>query len=224
MVDDLTGFGKISQSIEQATKEVRQLSYDFLDPPVKEAGQWIAERIRFYRVSSAISTLTKARQQLQSAGLPVKSVDLKTFLPLIEFSSLEEDPDMIERWAGLLASAATNTSSVTSYVHILNQLTPRDARVLDSVLQTSEPAMSVENTQYYAVSTAFLTEATQTPIDQMLIILGNLVRLGLVQRMSKHSPALVWGNPPLGALKEDMVGLTPLGRGFLEACVGPDIP
>jgi len=84
MVDDLTGFGKIAQSIEQVTKEVRQLSYDFLDPPVKEAGQWIAERIRFYRVSSAISTLTKARQKLESAGLPVKSVDLKTFLPLMQ--------------------------------------------------------------------------------------------------------------------------------------------
>jgi Abortive infection alpha len=50
-------------------------------------------------------------------------------LPIIESASLEDNPTIQDTWSGLLASASDRTNELSpSYVEILKQLTPIDAR------------------------------------------------------------------------------------------------
>lgn len=220
-MDDLIGLGKISKSIEHGTKEIRQLAYDFLNPAVKEAGQLIAEKVRFFRFSHAIETMKLAKQKVLCAGLSMHSVDLKTLLPLLEGASLEDDPDMVDKWAGLLASASTSEDSLVSFVHILREISPIDAKVLDLVGRLSSHAMQINKFQYYGIFVSELEIESGLKDHSLIPVLGNLVRLGLVQRVYEQ-PAMTWGEIPLGAGINEMAGLTPLGAAFLTACFGPD--
>ena len=61
---------------------------------------------------------------------------LEALLPLLESAALEEEDDLSSKWAALLANAATPDSPVDiypSFPHILSQLSPREARVLDGI-------------------------------------------------------------------------------------------
>lgn len=220
MCSDVTGLGKLGESIEKGTKEIRQLAYDFLAPSVKEAGQLIADKVRFTRFSSAIKTFERARELLSDAGLKPMSVDLKTIVPLIEYCSLEEEPEMIERWAGLLATASSGSVSVISYVHILVELGPMSARALSEINSKSEMVMEIGSYQYYGVLTHKVRDALGIDQQPFLSITGDLVRLGLIQRVYKEA-AMTWGNVPLGTQENDLAGLTPLGAQFLQSCLGP---
>ena len=136
MVNDLVGIGKLAESIEKGTKEIRQLTYDFLAPSVKEAGQLIADkinRIKFNKLSNPIQAMEEAKAMIKAAGIQQKPVDLKIFMPLIEFCSLEEDHDMVSRYAGLLASAAIGGMMLPAFVRILSELSADEAMILDYI-------------------------------------------------------------------------------------------
>ena len=80
--------------------------------------------------------LAKAQKMLNDAGVSPTSVSLKTLLPLLEGAALEEEDDLLTKWAALLANAANPKSPFPiypSFPHILSQFSPRDARVLDAI-------------------------------------------------------------------------------------------
>lgn len=220
-MDDLTGLGKVSESIERGTKEIRQLSYDFLSPSVKEAGKLIADKIRYFRLKNAIETMKKAKNKVSSAGLSLNHVELKTLLPLLEGASLEDHSDMVEKWAGLLSSASVSDKSMVSFVYILKELSPADANVLDAIGHYSKNAMQISAYQYYGILLTDLETKIEINRDSLILTLGNLVRLGLIQRVYEKA-AMTWGEIPLGTGENEMAGLTPIGVSFLAACYGPD--
>lgn len=80
-----------------------------------------------------IRLLERAQDHLREAGRDPREVEWNVLFPLLDAGSLEEDPDMADRWAALLANAADpGTSEVTpSFPEILKQLTTTEARVLD---------------------------------------------------------------------------------------------
>ena len=219
-MEDLAGIGKLSESIEKGTREIRQLAYDFLSPGVKEAGQLIAEKIRFYSLPNSISALKKAKKQIYESGLFLHPVDLKTLVPLLEYASLEDDESMVDKWAGLLASAATFDTPMTAYVHILAELSANDAKTFDFICNTAELSTETDDIQIHGVRVQTILESLELEKIQLLPIIGNLGRLGLVQRVLSDG-AMFWGEPPLGAPKNEVIGPTSLGQCFIQACRGP---
>lgn len=145
MVNDMAGIGKITESIEKGTKELRQLCYDFLAPSVKEAGLSIADKIKFYRFSNAVQAMQKASEIIKSAGIIQEPVGLKIFMPLMECCSLEEDQGMVSKWAGLLASAATGGMVLPSFVRILSDLSPDEAKMIEYIKTNGKEFVAVYN-------------------------------------------------------------------------------
>src|SRR5581483_8884885 len=78
--------------------------------PLVEAGEWGRDIIRRQRVTTQIKTIIRANEMLRDAGLPPHAVSLKVLVPLLDGASLEsdDDPTMAERWAALLANAASD--------------------------------------------------------------------------------------------------------------------
>ncbi len=151
--------------------------------PAREGLEWVADVIRGRRARTQIKVLTKTAEALTEAGLTAKVVPDKTLVPLLEFAGLEEeDDDMIERWANLLASAATasDAPAMPSFPDILRQLTQEEVRALDYLVGT-EGAIYSSFTFAVARETAKLRDEN----------LDNLERLGLV-RFSERRRAAVW--------------------------------
>ncbi len=216
MVDDLVGLGKLAESIEKGTKEVRQLAYDFLAPAVKEAGQSIGDRIKFNRFSNAIQAMKKANEMIKAADIQQTPVNLKTFMPLIELCSLEEDYHMVTKWAGLLASAASGGMVLPSFVRILSDLSPDEARIIDYIYNHREKNDLISNP---GLDKQKLIIAIGLQEEEYGVRILNLLRLRLIEEVTGDGNLYRPGYGDWSAVGQ--VGLTALGEAFISACNGP---
>ncbi|KGK91176.1 hypothetical protein DP73_04885 [Desulfosporosinus sp. HMP52] len=228
-MNDLTGLGKVAESVDSVTKELRQLIYEFLSPGTKGAGEYIADKVRYLRFMNSVRAMQKAKVILESMGVDNVHIELRNLVPLIEKCSLEEDDTLIDKWANLIASAVVDKSFSPSYISILSSLSPIESLVLDTISRNSRPIMKMGIYQYYGVELHILVDKSNCVRADLVGVLSNLERLGLILRVFENEPALMFGNPPIGTMQSELIGLTPLGGRFILACdrkleVGNGIP
>ena len=160
--------------------------------------------------------MKEATEMIKAAGVQQKPVDLKTFMPLIEFCSLEEDHDMVSKWAGLLASAASGGMVLPSFVRILSDLSPDEARVIDYIYIHRKKTYVVPSS---GVDKEDLKIAIGLPEEEYGVRILNLLRLRLIEQVT--TDATPW-RPGYGDwCAGGQVGLTALGEAFISACKGP---
>ena len=169
MPEDLVGIGKAVAGISNLTKEVREFILSLLGPSAEEMGQLLADKIKYLRLKNAVRTFQKAQQLLHDQGIEPNAVNLKIFIPILEGSSLEENEDLVSKWAALLASAAAGDPIHPSYPKILGELTPEDARLLDYIYAKNPDEKAV-------FSFSDLMEKSELSNDQCASSLESLFR------------------------------------------------
>jgi vacuolar-type H+-ATPase subunit H len=208
---DLTGIGTASQALESATREARELIYEFLSPVAKESGRYIADKIRVVRIANITKMLNKAKKKLDAQSVPISPIALKIFVPILEGCSLEEEDGMIEKWANLLSAAASSARVLPSYIRILADLTPQEARILDKTFdQSSMEPMKVGD----------LHTVDSLTDEQFLNAILNLQRLELLAMKFKETTFLA-GGVPVATKDTDLIGLTLFGRRFAQVVCRP---
>ena len=90
----------------------------------------IGNQARVYRVKNAIKTAEKTKRILKDAGLNPGPVPTRLLLPILDACSVEDNNDLQERWAALLASASQEADLSPSFIETLKQLTPEEANIL----------------------------------------------------------------------------------------------
>jgi hypothetical protein len=183
--------------------------------PAAQAGEWLATEIRYRRFRRQIKILTRTTEMLDEAGIPyeaIRPVDLTVLVPLLESGSLQEDDSMTDRWAALLAAAATNPDGVPpSYPELLRQLTPREAAFLDRMYEQVGEAWLHSDHEPEVIAGHL-----GMPTDRLMILVDNLLRLRLLK-----SRAPVYPSDSPGGTR---VLLTALGHDFVSACRPPAAP
>lgn len=103
--------------------------------PFSESQGLRADQIRLQREDVAIAIAKKARERIAIEKVPIHSVPNKVLIPLIEAASLEDidDDSMVEMWANLLASAATDDGVEPRLVGILKELRKPQAELLERI-------------------------------------------------------------------------------------------
>jgi hypothetical protein len=129
---------KLWQSLPNipGTKIAEDFLREIVIPPAAEFGQLLADPIRSFRFANQVRILVKAKEKLKANGISPDKVSLKVLVPLLENGSLEESPDMVERWATLLATAANPSPKhqvTTADVETLRLLSPNAAVILDII-------------------------------------------------------------------------------------------
>jgi len=131
---DKEGLELASQSLNGILGTAKDFLEKLLGPAAEEAGQILGDKIKFYRVRNMLKVLERSKRLLEEQGLNPKAVSLKALFPLLDHASLEEDAGLQEKWAALLANAASSTSELSpAFPEILKQLSPAEARLLDGV-------------------------------------------------------------------------------------------
>src|SRR5258705_12416554 len=100
-----------------------------------EFGVYLTEKIKelAHRRGRVIE---KAAEALEAANVEAQEVPIKLLAPIIEKAGLEENADLSNRWAALLANAAHPTRSsfvLPIFPHILSLLSPEDALLLELI-------------------------------------------------------------------------------------------
>lgn len=218
MAEDLTGVGKVAEAAERGTREMRELVRDFLGPAAAEVGQYLADKVRIYRFNAVLRALRKAKEKIASSGVDAHPIDLKRLIPMLEGASLEEDEDLVSRWAGLIASTATHGDTIPAFADILKQLSPEEARMLDYIFDNAAP-IPVVSEQDPGVDKTALHGASGLDQEPFLVRVQNLHRLELIVQLTTGGLEPVRGFRGWGP--KGHVGLTALGEAFVSACRGP---
>jgi hypothetical protein len=90
---------------------------------------------------NAAQVWQKAQEMARDTGGQPQPVPLKTLVQLLQYASLEEDAELQERWAALLANAAVRDvakANGSTFSEILRQLTPNEAKFLDALYDDGE--------------------------------------------------------------------------------------
>jgi hypothetical protein len=198
---------------EEVTPEVSRFMGTVAGSPSLEVGELIAEQIRAWRFQREIKHVKKAMKQLDDAGMSPSAVPLRTLAPLIEGGSLESDDSMSDRWASLLANAASGERDVPpSFPGVLRELEPVQAQLLDQTYDLSmQIAPDLRHT--HGLDRRSLLRGMGLTVEEYAYHVDNLIRLRLVRSLST-----------LQGDDSRVVALTEFGRAFVRACRPPAQP
>lgn len=182
-----------STLVEKGLDGIKSFAEKLVGGAIEEAGLLLTERVRLRRLKNQIKILEKAQKIAEDANMDIKQINLKILVPLLEYSSLEEDETMQDMWAKLLSNYADSTKRYTStiYPFILNQIMIEDINYLVGI-------RGFKQRQYKQFEVSGVT-------------IANLTRLGLIHEIS--TAGFVYdGERPI------YYAITELGIDFLNAC------
>lgn len=208
--------------------------------PLRKTGEIISDlldgclgiKVKEWRYKRIADTILKARQYLHDKGVDPRIVPLKVLHPLLESASLEDNENIQEKWAALLANAADPKKSNDihlSYIQILKQLSPIQAKILDdyySLYQEIEEKIRWERTGFghkseFKVFKRDVCNNTDLSPEEFDLIVCDLIRLNLLQLPGLTDAVISdTGNKklPLVIKTYEFVQLKPLGEGFVKGC------
>jgi len=205
-----------------AVEEAKGLLNKFLGPAFNEAGAMLGNNVRMFRLREEIKLLRKAEQILSEEGLEPKAVNMRVLLPLLDTAVLEDNEDMAERWASLLASAANpnnKTALEASFIEILKQLVPSHAFVLDVFYEQIKrdklpPEKWAERGYVFSDLKGFL----QRDVPQFDVAIDNLLRLHLVAYPTPNLGIANGHEVRVQVTSSNILCATSLGYAFVSAC------
>lgn len=175
-----------------------------LGPSIREISETWGDSFKLRRFKNQVNILLKAQKILEEKNLDPKKVELKILVPMLEFSSLEEDENLQKRWANLIANIVTlegNLLLKQNSLDILKKISSEEAKFLDHLFIQikNQRYTKFEKQRTYQVSTKY-TKPEDYPLHSFLfkvsklsiinnittqaeldLMLSNLVALGLVK-------------------------------------------
>jgi hypothetical protein len=183
---------------------------------MREISASIADRVRARRMRAQIRLLEQAQDHLREAGRDPREVKWNVLFPLLEAGSLEEDPDMVERWAALLANAADPEVSEVppSFPEILKQLSPTEARILDGAFgMLANPGREDAIVHGARIRLAFSLDDTTYALAVENLYRQRLLMPAVTKLSFVDPPDLRFATDTV-----ETVMLTALGEAFVRAC------
>jgi len=120
---------------KQILDKAEKLISTIFGPSAKELGELFADKIRYKRLKNQVTIFSKTADLLEKNNLQAKELNLKTLVPLIEQSSLEEDEILQTKWANLIANMCSSieTGLEPKLVKTLSNLSAIEAQALDFI-------------------------------------------------------------------------------------------
>jgi hypothetical protein len=211
---------------------VKEFLGKVLMPSAEASGQLLAQPLQEWhkrRVARATSLVLEAAAQLENAGSPPQPVPGRILMPLLEKGSLEEDADLQNHWAALLANAAAGTvKMLPAFVEILGQLTPIQARILEW-MDSLKQDVQLDRLIWPEVSRRDIERRFHLSPQDFALLFTDMHRLQLIEgreelpRMSLDRDNVetivnTLINLAGSRVMYDLVSLTALGIAFVAAC------
>ncbi len=218
------GAKAVHKALELAEKAGGFLGRVF-GPSLEDGVGLVHDRIRFYRITRFYELRDKTEAILAERGvIHPRPVPPKIALPLLEAATREDSDYLHDLWAQLLANAMdAGAKPVTrSFIGILEQFEPNDARLLEFVYRsTHEERSTISPHRLGAGSLTYelgeLADAMGMPKEDCELSLFNLDRLGCLSVNVTH----VEDKPDdtYRPIHRFFVSLTALGKATVEACM-----
>lgn len=162
-----------------------EILQDFMNkiagPAAEEFGLALQDKAKLYRYKNLLKILEKAKKYAEESNSDIREIPLRTLIPMFEGASLENNENLADKWAALIANAATRDSIIEnhpSYAQILREMSPNDALLLDAIYKKKQ-ALNWQNfKEKYSIENSLTLES-------VAFSYYNLFRLGLIHNSSK---------------------------------------
>ncbi|CAM4387975.1 Abi-alpha family protein [Flavobacterium terrigena] len=126
-----------STAVEKGIDLVKGFVEKLVGSTLEETGLLMSDKIRLFRLKNQIKMLSKAQEICIQNNISIKQISLKTLVPLLEYSSLEEDNTLQEKWCNLLVNIVSEKERFESSVfpYILSQLSTNEVIELDDLFE-----------------------------------------------------------------------------------------
>lgn len=163
---------------------------------IEEAGLYFGDKVRVRRLTNQIKIFSEAKRIAEENNISIKQIDLKILVPLLEFSSLEEDETLQQKWSNLIVNFSDESQNYESSIFpfILSQLNKSDVEAFDS--------FKIYNDKFKFCA----------GVINSRIVKDNLSRLGLIEE--HRSAGSGYNEIPVGHKHRR----TELGIQFYECC------
>jgi hypothetical protein len=226
----------VKESVKQAFAPVQDIVTRLLGPAATQVGLTLEDFFRVVRFKNAVRLLEDVKQFAATYDLTLNAVAPSLLFPILDAASLQDDGYLHQQWVALLANAAASPDSVhPSFIEVLRQLTPKDARLLNE-LYDSCAGRRDRKVQPWVGSVTWAERegrkaAGENPEEQF----QNLIRLGLIDteyklddrkikvKFPKHSGVLSTGGrgTKVDAKLDSGDYLTDFAIRFVKACRAP---
>jgi len=189
----------------------------FIDGPLGQVSGIIEDRLRYSRLERKVRLFDKATEFLKRRGLngPTAAIPLKIALPLLEAGSIEDDNDIQDIYAQILANAADETFELKikrTYIDVLQNLSGLEIDILRQIYSLNFDEIWSEGVWTTKLPTALLRKRPEQenlrPPKDVEIALANMFRLGLINRGSTYGGAEIYSR----------VTPTLFGQEFVQIC------
>lgn len=115
------------------------LAKGFLDkliiPAVEETGLLLKDKVTLWRFKNQVKVINKTKSFCEKHNINPKTISLKLLCPLLEYSSLEEDENLQDKWAILLTNMVDSEQNIENHVfpYILSQISSNEFVFLEDV-------------------------------------------------------------------------------------------
>ena len=194
--------------------------------PIQEVSGMITDRLRFVRWRRLVAMSDEVTRLLADRGVhDTRAVPPKLALPILEESSLEENPELQQLWNHLLANAMDpkfNGELRYGFVDMIKNITGIEVRILNEfygVLHREGHTGDLTKVTNYHLKKEQIMQMVGIDASTYQVSIFNLMRMQCV------GPAILrggisMGDEPVTIYKgSDAVVLTPLGLRFVEACI-----
>jgi hypothetical protein len=180
----------------------------------------IGDKLAYYRLERAIDLQHKVEEKLKAKGVNAKKyVPVSFGLPIFEKATVEEDNNVQQLWANLLANSMdpNYSSKITrNFVSILADVEAIDARILNMVVREFEAMQPDQRAKSLFVLTK-LQANLGISLEECENSVRNLMRLGLLKARTVQG-GMTFGEHTVSAYKDtEMFGVTGLGIAFHKA-------
>ena len=199
---------------------IKNILTRLLGPIADEIGEDIAQWYKNRRQKNLENILEKANEKLNSKNSERTQPRLDLIDPIINKSSLVEDGFLQEKWANLLASAISKDTSESVHIafpHILEQLSPLEAKFLDKVYEFAQKVPKNELPSRGLVKDALISFFRISETD-FQIAFRNLIRLNLCQFPASGFDFIEDKDAKFIRNQDTIVCTTEFGMAFVESC------
>jgi hypothetical protein len=124
-----------SSALEKGLEIAKEFLGKLIIPAIEETGLLLKDKVTLWKFKNQVNMLNKAKAYCEKNGITPKQVSLKLLCPLLDYSGIEEDEVLQDKWAILLSNMVDSDQNIENHVfpYILSQLSTKEFQVLEKV-------------------------------------------------------------------------------------------
>jgi len=116
-----------------------EIAKNFLDklimPAIEETGLLLKDQVSLWKFKNQVKMINKAKSFCEKNNISPKTISLKLLCPLFDYSAIEDDEILQDKWAILLSNMVDSEQNIENHVfpYILSQLSTNEFLILEKV-------------------------------------------------------------------------------------------